>query len=172
MDPITYMLQAMQSGTTNYANIEYYATCDGESPYAQDLSDAQTYVAIMNTNVQIAHAECPSNEYVDNMVEMMPLITSAFHNIVNNTECPPYQEQIQSVLQNGICHSGFLGFFTIWIAQYFEAFTLFVCTVASSVAYQWFQWNAVEMMETVANKDGTELAPSAPPDEEAPRRLG
>jgi hypothetical protein len=140
MSPTDNTLQVMQNGSTTYEMTQYYATCVGDAPFAASLEAAQTASAELTQSIDLLVALCPNNEYVANMAAEVPAINYNLADITNNTACPPYQSQIDSVLQNGVCHSGFNGFFIIWIFQFETAFALFILTIAASICYQYFDW--------------------------------
>jgi hypothetical protein len=143
--PVPFTLQVMAPGSNTYNMTEYYATCVGVSPLNASLTSALSYANFFTENADQLVAACPDNIYVTNMVDELPAINFALDNIVNMTYCPPYQQQIESLLQDGVCHSGYQGFFIIWVSQYITAFALFVLTVAASISYQYFEWAVTEV---------------------------
>lgn len=155
MAPQHNFLQAM-SNASNYPTIEYYVTCEGDAPFEDDIQSARNYLNLVSTNIDLLQTTCPGNEYVDNLAEIIPRVYGALDDISNNTDCGPYMVQAQTVLEHGVCHSGFQGFFTVWVSQYLLTFCLFVVTVAASLSYQYFDYIMV------AQKDTEMIAASAP----------
>jgi hypothetical protein len=154
-DPIPFALQVLDPTTTSFETISYYSTCNGTSPFATYLDSAQQAVTYFNENIDDLVAACPDSTYVAAMKSELPLLNSEFDDILNITACPPFQEQVQSVLQDAVCDSGFTGMFIIWSSQYVTAFLLFALTVLASVAYQYFgqYWNITDQQ----NKDAIVL---------------
>jgi hypothetical protein len=140
MDPIGNTLQTLVQDSSTYSVVSYYMTCEGQSPYSDDISSAESSIAQFSETVDLMEVSCSENAYVKNMANILPQVYSTLEHINATMLCPPFQQHAQSTLEHGICHSGFSGFFTIWAGQFFTAFALFILCVSSSIAYQYFEW--------------------------------
>lgn len=116
----------------------YYSTCVGTNPFEAYLTSAENAADEGVAAIDALLIVCPNNQYVQSAADQAAMIQPVFDIIANLTECSPTQEQVLSVLNDGVCDEYFNGFFRIWLSQYISAACLLLCTIFMSLLYKYF----------------------------------
>lgn len=166
MDPIVYTNGAVPRSI--YDVTYYYTTCNGANPFQSDIDALNEFVVDFNTALVQLEAACPTNTYVDACFPILDVINSTVININGEIACPPIQDQLNNVLEDGVCDKSFKGLFLIWLGQYLSTALLLATTIVISLTYQYFgqYWSDIDNSSTRPNDRilflDTEIAPMPP----------
>lgn len=155
MEPATYVQQVVPQDVQNITT--FYATCVGSNPMSPSLDAAQELVNEGISGVQILlNSTCTGNSYLEQSLATFQDINAIFANISTAIECAPTQNQFNLVLNHGLCDQGFRGFYMIFASQYLCATMLFICTIAISLLYQFYDphWDVRKHKHESANYSG------------------
>jgi hypothetical protein len=138
IDPTNNLLQTISSGET-YDMVSYYSTCNGTNPIVEPLTLAYTYAQDLDTAYTSLLQACPNDPNIIAAQDEVPKINDYLNGIKNVAACPPLQHEINNVLHSGLCYNTFVGFFIIWLSQFWTAIALFVSTMIISFMYLYFE---------------------------------
>lgn len=154
MSPTENLLQTVPRDVYNMTR--YYSTCTGTNPIDSSLSSAESLVTQTQTAITtILDNYCHNNTYLIDSLQHITVIDQVFSNITDLSSCSPNQEQLDSVLQDGLCTDTFKGIYVVWLAQFVCAAGILVCTVVVSIAYQYFPTNTANRNAAAAHLQTT-----------------
>eukprot|EP01038_Epipyxis_sp_PR26KG_P005767 gene5767-7963_t len=145
IEPTAYVVPLLPPGTiTNITN--YYISCEGLNPFASSIATAQELVTNTTNLLNEIIPLCNDNSYLEDALAQTQNMQLNFQAIANVTACPPTQNQLVTLLQNGICNDTFKGFFTIWLSQLICGLFLFFVTISIGLVYYYYgrYWNMDE----------------------------
>ena len=138
MTPINNTIPLIPPGT-NQQVIEYYLTCSGTNPFEDDIQEAYNATALLKASVDtLLSTSCPGNQDLLYVRGNISIINLYLDNITAISDCPPYQEQSDKMLNNAICYQLFIGTYITWICQYVISMGIFFLLITSSTIYYYF----------------------------------
>lgn len=138
MDPVLNSLQMCPPGSI-YDNVNYYSTCIGENPSAAYVSDAQSYVVLLNTTINgLVSSVCPGNAELISMYSITLAMNNSVNTINSDLACPPMQAIWLNVLETNICKETYEGLYAFWVSEYVVFALLFALFVCGSVLHNFF----------------------------------
>lgn len=170
MDPIVYTNNLVPRSI--YDVTYYYTTCYGTNPFQSDIDALNQFVVDFDAALIQLEAACPTNTYVDACFPYLDAINSTVVSINTEIACPPLQDQLEHVLNDGLCDESFKGLFLIWLGQYICTGLLLAASIVISLTYQYFgqYWSDIDSSAARPNDSILFLdteATSVPPAAEA-----
>jgi hypothetical protein len=151
MEPTDNLLMIAPDSVYNVT--AYYTTCTGTNPLADPLHSAAELTAQAKLAVQaILASTCPNDPYLLDSLSVIDDIDNTFLDISGLIACPPNQDQMLDVLNDGLCGDVFKGIYTIWLGQFACAAGVLLCSIIVACALPGFASSA----------DSTTAAPLAP----------
>jgi hypothetical protein len=124
-----------------YNVTSYYVSCKGTNPLMPYLNSMFSFTNNYYSSIQAlmqTDPSCTNNVYLTDSLLQLQNMNSTIINMNYLGYCPPIQDFIENVLQDGLCNWSFHGMYTIWIGQYIcTSFVLFV-TIVIAYLYQYF----------------------------------
>jgi len=124
------------------------------------IDDAETLVAQGRAGVSFALATtCQNDVALEDALLAFDRIDGIFNAVQGLIACPPNQDQLLKVLNDGMCGDTYKGLWVIWLCMFVCAGGLFAVTVSAACAYPNFP------SKRGAGEAATVMAPasSAPP---------
>lgn len=143
MEPTDNLL--MIAPDTVYNVTAYYTTCTGTNPLEEPLQSAAGLTAQAKLAVQaILASTCPNDAYLLDSLVVIDNIDNTFVHISSLISCPPNQDEVLSVLNDGLCGDVFKGVYTIWLGQFACAAGVLLCSIIVACAVPSFSSSSEE----------------------------
>ena len=135
MDPTDNVLDIVPEDV--YDVTKYYATCNGENPFQDYLDDAEDLISNGEaaTNA-LLNSVCQGNSALQDSLNTIDSIDKKFSDITELSECKPTEQELESVINTGLCDKSFRGIYDIWLGQYLAATLLFLLMILATLCFR------------------------------------
>ena len=134
MSPAKHLLYVIKR--RNLDVYDYYLTCEGQSPFQEDLDDASFYAQEAENGVNTLLAgPCAGNAALQDARDTINGIQDTIVDVEDLAECDPIQDEALDTLYEGFCKKTFRGVYGIWLGQYLSAAFLLVLILTASLSY-------------------------------------
>ncbi len=154
MEPINNVQQVIPRSIYNIT--DYYSYCTGQNPLSPSLSSAYDFVNYYNDTITYLISQgCTSNTGLLSSLGDLATINGTLNSITAEIACPPIQNQLANVLNDGLCDQAFQGIYSIWMSQYLTTSNLLVVTIVVSLVYQYFgqYWGDINVRNAEADNN-------------------
>lgn len=164
MDPSGNVIDLITetSNSTEILDIlNYYLKCVGTSPIGSDLDEGYQALKWVTGNItaEIADGnignsqggdETLCNSEVDSISSQSYASIAALETLINFFGCTTVNNAWAKIVNEGLCTSGYSGFYALWICLYIISLTMFFMMCISAILFKQYEYQS----EGFTNEDG------------------
>lgn len=152
-DNILDMVKSVGNQTEIIEILEYYLKCTGSSPIGTDLDEGADAINYVVGNITSSfQADFPIANYapagtmlqceadIDSLLDSATGASSSLVDLISFFKCDVVNTAWSKIVNEGLCTSGYSGFYALWVALYMTSFGLFFVMCITSILFKQYEY--------------------------------